>query len=614
MTAQDQTPDRLGPYRLLDRLGEGGMGVVYLAADPQQRRVAVKALRPAFAADPNARRRLAREVETMRRVRSPFVAEVLDADVTSDPPYIVTRYVSGRTLEEVVGEGGPLAGRELARLASGLALALSAVHAAGVVHRDLKPGNVMIANGEPVVIDFGIAQVPDSTRLTQTGMFMGTPGYLAPEVIEGQPSGPPSDVHSWGATVAFAATGRPPFGTGAFETIFYRIVNGQPDLAGFPAPLLSLVAQALSRNPARRPDTAELCRRTAALDPSSLVPAAAAAAGAAPFLPPGTVADRPGPSALAGGRARVGPPPVGPVGVWPPATTPWPTGNGGATGNPAGNGGGLGNGGFSGPGTRAADDYRDVLPPVRYPPPGTPPPSAQGAAGGAGAAGSAGADAPAARSSSRSPVGPLLVVTSLAAAVVISIVYPVAGTIASLAALIGLRAADRTVRRLSRRRSSRGARAGDVLLAAVTFPPALAWSLIRSVLLAPMALVAAVIVAAIAVAAAPHRPIAVPVGYACAYGAGALVAFYGLGPGSGGSRRPIRGLFDTVARTPVRSAVAFIALAVVVIAGVVAAARNAPVFWPISHLNVSLGNYHIVHVVVENTRAKISRLFGRPSG
>ena len=187
MTAQDHTPDRLGPYRLLERLGEGGMGVVYLAADQQQRRVAVKALRPAIAADPNARRRLAREVETMRRVRSPFVAEVLDADVTSDPPYIVTRYVSGRTLEDVVGQDGPLTGAQLARVASGLALALSAVHAAGVVHRDLKPGNVMIANGEPVVIDFGIAQVPDSTRLTQTGMFMGTPGYLAPEVIEGKP-------------------------------------------------------------------------------------------------------------------------------------------------------------------------------------------------------------------------------------------------------------------------------------------------------------------------------------------------------------------------------------------------------------------------------------------
>ena len=210
MTAQNHTGDRLGPYRLLERLGEGGMGVVYLAADADHRKVAVKALRPAVAVDPNARRRLAREVETMRRVRSPYVAEVIDADVTCDPPYIVTRYVSGRTLEEVVGDGGPLTGQALARVASGLALAMAAVHAAGVVHRDLKPGNVMLARGEPVVIDFGIAQVPDSTRLTQTGMFMGTPGYLAPEVIEGKQSGAASDVHSWGATVAFAATGRPP--------------------------------------------------------------------------------------------------------------------------------------------------------------------------------------------------------------------------------------------------------------------------------------------------------------------------------------------------------------------------------------------------------------------
>src|SRR5215472_1504192 len=257
MTGQNYTGDRLGPYRLLERLGEGGMGVVYLAADPEHRKVAVKALRPAVAADPTARRRLAREVETMRRVRR---------------PYIVTRYVSGRTLEDVVGASGALTGQALARVASGLAQAMAAVHAAGVVHRDLKPGNIMIARGEPVVIDFGIAQVPDSTRLTQTGMFMGTPGYLAPEVIEGQQSGPASDVHSWGASVAFAATGRPPFGTGGFETIFYRIINGQPDLNGFPAPLLSLVAQALSRDPGRRPSAAELCRQTAALDASSLVP------------------------------------------------------------------------------------------------------------------------------------------------------------------------------------------------------------------------------------------------------------------------------------------------------------------------------------------------------
>ena len=330
MTVQDHMPERLGPYRVLERLGEGGMGVVYLAADAEQRRVAVKALRPAVANDPNARRRLAREVETMRRVRSPFVAEVLDADVTCEPPYIVTRYVSGQTLEEVVGRGGPMTGQALARVASGLAFALAAVHAAGVVHRDLKPGNVMLARGEPVVIDFGIAQVPDSTRLTMTGMFMGTPGYLAPEVIEGQQSGPASDVHSWGATVAYAATGRPPFGTGAFETIFYRIINGQADLDGFPAPLVSLVARALSRDPASRPGAAELCERTAALDPVSLVPVPASA-GAAPRAAPGTVADR-APTAFADpARGGAAGPAAGPGAVaWPSSTRPLAAGAPGA--------------------------------------------------------------------------------------------------------------------------------------------------------------------------------------------------------------------------------------------------------------------------------------------
>ncbi len=117
------------------------------------------------------------------------------------------------------------------------------MHAAGVVHRDLKPGNVMIADGEPVVIDFGIAHLPETTRLTMTGMFMGTPGYLAPEVIEGKESGTASDVHSWAATVAFAATGRPPYGTGPFETIFYRIVHGAPNLDTLPAPLQPIIVR-----------------------------------------------------------------------------------------------------------------------------------------------------------------------------------------------------------------------------------------------------------------------------------------------------------------------------------------------------------------------------------
>src|SRR6516162_4303905 len=260
MAADDQMPGQLGSYQLLSRIGEGGMGVVYLAQDPGGQAVALKVLRASVAGEPTARRRLAREVETMQRVRSPYVAEVTDADLAGGTPYIVTRYVPGRTLDQVVNESGPLPPAALLRLACGLADALAAVHAAGVVHRDLKPSNVMLLGEVPVVIDFGIAQAMDSTRLTMTGMFMGTPGYLAPEVIEGKPSGPAADVHSWAATLAYAATGRPPFGTGQFETIFFRIMHGQPDLDTLPAPLSSLVTRALSRDPADRPSAAVLAQ------------------------------------------------------------------------------------------------------------------------------------------------------------------------------------------------------------------------------------------------------------------------------------------------------------------------------------------------------------------
>ena len=288
MPATDNLPRTLGPYRLQDRLGEGGMGVVHLARDPEGRPVAVKVLHPAGTEGANARRRLAREVETMRRVRSPYVAEVLDADVTGEYPYIVTRFVAGPTLEEMVRARGPLSGQGLRRLAYGMAEALTAIHAAGVVHRDLKPGNVMLTDDRPIVIDFGIAQTGDATRLTQTGLVMGTPGYLAPEVIEGQPSSPASDVHSWGSTMAFAATGHLPFGGGSYETIFYRIVSGRADLTGVPAPLVPLISAALARDPSHRPSASWLSAQASALDMSAAGPAPTATYTGSPFPLTGT--------------------------------------------------------------------------------------------------------------------------------------------------------------------------------------------------------------------------------------------------------------------------------------------------------------------------------------
>ncbi|MGI9005999.1 MAG: serine/threonine-protein kinase, partial [Streptosporangiaceae bacterium] len=341
MRVQDRTPKRLGPYRLIRRLGEGGMGVVYLATDSAQNQVAIKALHPQMAREENARRRMAREVETMRRVHSRYVAEVVDADLECDPPYIVTRYVPGLTLEDVVSAGGPVTGPALSRLGYGLAQALSAVHAAGVVHRDLKPGNVMISDGEPVVIDFGIAHLPENTRLTMTGMFMGTPGYLAPEVIEGKDSSPASDVHSWGATMAYAATGRPPYGTGPFETIFYRIVHGSPDLDIVAEPLRPVLLAALSRDPGRRPAADELGRRIAAINPTLLIPGPPAAAAAA-RLAGGPSLARPGPAVALGARPRTTRDKNWPG--WPTATTPM---------------------GQDGP-----SDVRDLRPPVTYGPPG----------------------------------------------------------------------------------------------------------------------------------------------------------------------------------------------------------------------------------------------------
>jgi serine/threonine protein kinase len=441
MPVTERLPATLGPYRLQERLGEGGMGVVHLARDPEGRRVAIKVLRNGYT-DPNARRRLIREVETMRRVRSPYVAEVLDADVTGEFPYIVTRYVAGPTLEQLVRHQGPMSPSGVQRLARGLAEALAAIHAAGVVHRDLKPGNVMLSDDRPVVIDFGIAQAPEATRLTQTGLVMGTPGYLAPEVIEGQPSSPASDIHAWGATVAFAATGHAPFGDGSFETIFYRVISGRADLTGVPTPLVPAVSAALSRDPNRRPTAAWLLTGAGRADAGAIAAAVdagqAGAASASAAVPAAARATFRPYEASASYR----PPPS------PKLLPETPLGRAAIPDDPP-------------------NPRRDPRPPrSQYP--------------------------------SDPKWLPGLAFTVAAAA--ITVVLPVAGLIASLAVITLLRAADLAQHRLAVRRNMAGSAVTAVLLA----PFSLIRALFTTVLLAPFAFIAGGAAWAVAIVASHH--------------------------------------------------------------------------------------------------------------
>ena len=250
-------PAQVGPHRLLGRLGQGGMGTVYLGVSPDERAVAVKVLRDGLP-DPDARRRFRSELEALRRVRGPHLVEVLDADVEADLPYLVTRFVPGTRLDDLVSRSGPLPLEELHQVARGLADALSTLHAAGVVHRDLTPGNVLVLDGQPHVIDLGLATAADVTAVTRSGLVIGTPGYLAPEQVTGAAVSPAVDVHAWGATVGLAGTGRPPYGTGRPEAVLYRIVHAEPDLEGLPASLADLVTAAMDPDPRARPDARTL--------------------------------------------------------------------------------------------------------------------------------------------------------------------------------------------------------------------------------------------------------------------------------------------------------------------------------------------------------------------
>ena len=251
-------PAVVGPYRLLGRLGTGGMGQVFLGQSSGGRLVAVKVIRPELAGEPGFRKRFAREVTSARNVSGLFTALVADADPDAAVPWLATAYIAGPSLTEAVEEHGVLPASSVAGLAAGLAEGLAAIHAAGVVHRDLKPSNVLLAHDGPRVIDFGISRAMESTMLTQTGMIMGSPGFLSPEQADGAEVGPPSDIFSLGAVLTFAATGEGPFGTGPTPALMYRVVNHEPDLARVPEELRALVERCLAKDPADRPTAADL--------------------------------------------------------------------------------------------------------------------------------------------------------------------------------------------------------------------------------------------------------------------------------------------------------------------------------------------------------------------
>ncbi|MBG6093616.1 protein kinase domain-containing protein [Actinomadura viridis] len=268
-------PRRVGKYRLLARLGVGGMGRVYLGRSQGGRTVAVKMVHPHLAEDRRFRRRFAQEVAAARRVGGFHTAQVVDADTDADTPWLVTEYIAGPSLEEAVDEYGALPERSVAALGAGLAEGLMAVHERNVVHRDLKPGNVLLAQDGPRIIDFGIARALDASSQTTRTTVAGTPGFMSPEQFRGREVGPAGDVFCLAAVLAFAATGRGPFGEGPIEALGYRVVNEDPDLTGVPASLFPLVAAGLEKDPDDRPGLGEFLDRCSAL-----------ADGGEPPLPP----------------------------------------------------------------------------------------------------------------------------------------------------------------------------------------------------------------------------------------------------------------------------------------------------------------------------------------
>ena len=257
-------PWQVGAYQLRARLGSGGMGQVFLGYSPAGRPVAVKVIHPELAKDPMFRTRFRREVAAAKAVSGAYTAPVMAAGPDDDPPWLATAFVPGPSLAAAVAAAGPLPEASLWKLAAGLVEALQAVHAAGLVHRDLKPGNVLLATDGPRVIDFGISAAFEGTRMTSTGLIVGTPSFMSPEQAEGAQVGPESDVFSLGCVIVFAATGAGPFGDGQLASVLYRVVHTQPALDGVPAGLREVAAACLAKAPADRPTLARLVDAVAA--------------------------------------------------------------------------------------------------------------------------------------------------------------------------------------------------------------------------------------------------------------------------------------------------------------------------------------------------------------
>ncbi|WP_306370498.1 serine/threonine-protein kinase [Nocardiopsis sp. CC223A] len=308
-------PRTIPPFTVHGRLGTGGMGVVYGATGPDGRWAAIKVVREEFSEEPEFRARFAAEVELMLRVRALCVAPVLAHDARAEHPWYATAYLPGPTLARRVLVGGPLPAGQARVVAAGIAEAVAAIHAAGVVHRDLKPANVILAPDGPKVLDFGIARAADLTSHTRTGGLIGSPAWMSPERYRGD-SGPEADVFAWGAVTAYTATGRSPFGEGGAETLMYRILHEEPDLAGLPEELADPVRRALAKDPERRPRAAELVHAVAGApreqDDTTIVTGLIRAhwdqGDTAPGGSPTGVPAAPDPAPV-----PVGPPPHGPV-------------------------------------------------------------------------------------------------------------------------------------------------------------------------------------------------------------------------------------------------------------------------------------------------------------